>query len=119
MLMTLLPQNIIGRCSGLEESLVHDLLKEAHEVLQTGIRCCLDKSYLQATEAKVFRMLGEYSKAKNILLESHKNNPSSVRTTILLGRLLVDHQEHELANGIVTETRKYNRKSRGVEPLGC
>jgi len=112
-------QNLISKSDELDEPMKQDFLKEAHSVLEMAIRFCLDKSYLQATEAKIFQRLGDFEKAKQSLLDSHHNNPASVRTGLLLGRFLMNHGDPDLAYQVVIETRRHNETHEGLNLLAA
>lgn len=112
-------QNLIAKASHAEESQKEEYLKEAHEILLRGMRCCSNKSYLQATEAKLFQILGDYEKAKNSLLLSHQDNKISIRTALLLGRLLERNGEYPAAYKVITETLFYNELHEGLNLLAA
>jgi Flp pilus assembly protein TadD len=112
-------QNLIHKADEVDEPLKEDHLKEAHEVLLSGIRRCPDKSYLQATDAKIFEKLGEYEYVKRSLFTSHHSDPTSVRTALLLGRFLVKEGEHDSAAEVISEALKYNEDHEALNLLAA
>lgn len=112
-------QNLIGKADRSDDSLKQEYLEEAHEVLLRGISRCPDKSHLRATDAKIFDRLGEYEKAKTSLLMSHRGDPTSVRTALLLGRLLIREEEYQEAFNVITETLKYNELNEALNLLAA
>lgn len=102
-------QNLIGianKHNDIERT--EEILKEAHEMILNGLRFCYEKSYLLATEGRIFQLLGDYQKAKNLLYQSHNRNQSSARTALLLGRLLIKHKEYPQAYEVITTALRYN-----------
>jgi tetratricopeptide (TPR) repeat protein len=112
-------QNLIYEADGVDEAIREDYLEEAHEVLLRGIRRCPDKSYLQATDAKIFKKLGEYEHAKRSLFASHHSDPTSVRTALLLGRFLMKEGERDSAAEVISEALKYNEDHEALNLLAA
>ncbi|MHB0877769.1 MAG: SIR2 family NAD-dependent protein deacylase [Anaerolineae bacterium] len=112
-------ENLLSSARLADETTRYLLLKEAHEVVQRGLRRCTAKAYLLATDARVMQALGDRDRAIVALTRSHEEDPTSVRTTLLLARLLLDTADSATALSVVSETLRYNELDHSLNLLGA
>lgn len=100
-------ENLISKASQTDSTMRYEYLQEANEIVQKGLRLCIEKAYLLDVQSRILQNLGQSAEAKQALVASHQADPTRVKTALSLAALQYREQDFQGANQTVQETLSY------------